>query len=156
MHHNCLQGRLLPEADALALLRRSSRSALWRYLRHLISLPASSNDDALHMELAMVLIDEAQDLSRLADLQHVEPRQHGGADGRGGDAGELRLVRRQLQAHLASSGSYDVGALLERLAGTRLYEERVIVHAKARTFPLPQCTAHTPCVLRPDLLFACS
>ncbi len=161
---SCEQGRQLPEAEALALLRRSSQSALWRYLRHLISLPARGNDDKLHTELAMVLIDEAQDLMRLTDFQHVEPGQNGvadqrssppapsrersadqqpsglgpslGAHGRGGDAGEPQLVRRQLQEHLASSGSYDVGTLLERLAGTHLYEERVIVHAKARTLTL--------------------
>ena len=109
----------------------------------------------------MVLVDEAQDMLRLADFQHVEPGQNGvadrrssphppplersadqqpsgsepslGAHHRGSDASELQLVRRQLQEHLASSGSYDVGALLERVSGTRLYEERVIVHAKART-----------------------
>ena len=165
----CAQGRQLPEADALALLRRSSRSALWRYLHHLISLPAGGDVGELHTELAMVLIDEAQDLLRLTDFRHVKPGHDGNLEqgspphappqeriaygqpsgsepgpndsGRSGDAGELQLVRRQLQEHLASSAGYDVEALLERLAATHLYEERVIVHAKVRT-----------CTLRPRKL----
>ncbi len=70
------------------------------------------------------------------------------------DAGELALVRQQLQEHLAASDSYDVAALLAQLAGTRLWEERVIVHAKARhqstihpftitscKEPLPRCSS---------------
>ena len=119
----------------------------------------------------MILIDEAQDLLRRTAFQNVEPGHHGVLDqrsapdapsrerstdeqssgtephagahesGRRGDAGELQLVRRQLREHLASSDSYDVGALLERLAGTQLYEERVIVHAKARASYCPIYTA---------------
>ena len=154
------QGRQLPRADALALLRSSSRSALWRYLRHLVSLPA--DDGELHTELAIVLVDEALDLLSPGEPAAVDSVQNGithaksfasgvprdlsgdaqrtlsepvlvasGSSSRGG-VSELALVRRQLQEHLAASDSYDVDALLGRLAGTQLWEERVVVHAKAR------------------------
>ena len=166
------QGRQLPETDALHLLRRSSRSALWRYLLHLVSLPERAHDAALHTELALVLVAEALQLLRsgalgAADGGHVhvshlkqlqasgrDAAAHGtGADARDDansastddtgptssvagigytDAAELAVVRRHLQEHLAVSSSYDVAALLAQLADTRLWEERVIVHAKAR------------------------
>ena len=166
------QGRQLPEADALALLRSSSRSALWRYLLYLVSQPERADDAELHTELAIVLVDEALELlgsaegaatkhgaSRVLDRKsslasgidttahetgsaaHVDAADACTASTRlvsdtaetvDTDAGEMALVRRQLQKHLAASNSCEVAVLLARLAGTRLWKERIIVHAKAR------------------------
>lgn len=63
-------------------------------------------------------------------------------DGRG--TAELELVRRKLQSHLESSACYDVSLLLTRLASSQLWQEQVILHAKASASCLRLCLP--PCI----------
>lgn len=61
------------------------------------------------------------------------------AAGDGRETAELELVRRNLQSHLESSACYDVTLLLSRLASTQLWQEQVILHAKACASRLRLC-----------------
>lgn len=49
------------------------------------------------------------------------------------EVAELERVRQKLQSHLEASAHYDVSLLLSRLSSTQLWQEQVIVHAKAST-----------------------
>ena len=165
LHNICLcllQTCLLPPHRVLPLLRTSSRELLWQYLYHLVA-DGGSTDAAVHTELALVLIKEASDPGpQQATPQTVSPlpeeaerdssaqpggSQHqqehrapaGADDGVQVDAGGEGPAdpRQLLQQHLEASSLYDAAAVMDQLRCCTLYQERVILHRKVVSGPVP-------------------
>lgn len=98
------------------------------YLEYIV-FEGSVTDAGLHTELGKWYVDMVKTLSECDAADAVSPKSRVVP---GDEQGLLGVSRKKLIKFLRISQSYDAKALLERIRETRLYEERVLLHARLR------------------------